>query len=891
MTDPNARPTNHDDPGSFDDWLWGDMADLSIDTPNESATAPGIEDATEHRAGPALLIPSEDLDMLSVADYQVAEHYPAFSMRQRITRPLYEAELQQQPELPDTRHTRPLLTRDEPLAHIEGTRLSTLPDGEDYDASQPDVMEFEADDSFVSDDFFFIGNTEDEITPFFEIEEIDEDFGDLLNPTSRPEGTGEYDLIEPAVYRDAISLRLEITIEQLLTTYRRAGALSYRQVAVALYDWRDDAVALQQIRAALLAVGAKVKRPGGQVRSAGGILTYAYQELLEQSLVGIMVSAWTDRDLRLHFGLDNGSEDDSVLIYMREVECLPMLSREEEILVAERIANATSVDSHVGWPDDAGYMDSKSARSMLIKANLRLVINMARQQLGRGLPLLDLIQEGNIGLIRAVDKFDPARGHRFSTYATWWIRQVMLRAISDTSRLIRLPVHITEMLARIHHTQNELQQKLLREPTEVEIGQTLNMPAERVWKILRMSSPPTSLDAVHDSLMNDEHDFVQDFADNELNEHPEEEAARQSLKYQMDTMLWQLTDRERQILQLRYGLIDDHPRTLEEVAKEFGITRERIRQIETRVLRKLRYARYGASKLRGYLSESVTERQAADTFVVGTPSGYVFKSSPVFMPPKLLNNIKELGLSLTFALREHPNWLNQWARYKHLERIARRQAAEKSKRAKSITNQADQIEMDRVPDIPGDIMLAAADASNQTDDTIETTETTETANADTAGSVIETQSLDMFEPEVAQKVQYIGGKLDAYGVEAASLAKALDEACLAHMRDERQQSVKEAASQLALVSQYIVSIAKVLQDLTERANFARPTQAKRIVKAIDRSCNELAEQRRQVAHISDKLGQITESYEVDGVYAPLNELWQYLDGAIRELDRLGRTLV
>jgi RNA polymerase primary sigma factor len=199
--------------------------------------------------------------------------------------------------------------------------------------------------------------------------------------------------------------------------------------------------------------------------------------------------------------------------------------------------------------------------------------------------------------MKAADKFDHRKGFKFSTYATWWIRQAITRSISDQSRTIRLPVHVTEMVTRLRRKAHELQQSLLREPTEEELGQALGMPAERVRRVLDMARHPASLDA---PMEEGEDSFLGDFIEGE-DTPPEEEASRQLLKEQVEDILRKLTERERDILTMRYGLKDDRPRTLEEVAKYFGITRERIRQIETRILRKLRYNRFGASKLRGYL--------------------------------------------------------------------------------------------------------------------------------------------------------------------------------------------------------------------------------------------------------------------------------------------------
>jgi RNA polymerase primary sigma factor len=316
--------------------------------------------------------------------------------------------------------------------------------------------------------------------------------------------------------------------------------------------------------------------------------------------------------------MENVTVDDPVRIYLREIGRTALLKSPDESALAEKMtlgrAAAAEIEAAKERRDageisqgeydelwhrcDLVHQEGARAKQVLVQANLRLVVSIARRYIGRGLSLLDLIQEGNIGLMKAADKFDHRKGFKFSTYATWWIRQAITRAISDQSRTIRLPVHVTEMVTRLRRAAHDLQQKLLREPTEEELGQALNMPAERVRKILDMARHPASLDA---PMEEGEDSFLGDFIEDERTGGPEEEASRQMLKEQVDDILRKLSDRERQILQMRYGLTDDRPRTLEEVAKEFGITRERIRQIETRILRKLRYARYGASKLRGYL--------------------------------------------------------------------------------------------------------------------------------------------------------------------------------------------------------------------------------------------------------------------------------------------------
>jgi RNA polymerase primary sigma factor len=316
--------------------------------------------------------------------------------------------------------------------------------------------------------------------------------------------------------------------------------------------------------------------------------------------------------------------DDSVRLYLREIGRTALLESPDESALAERMARGrkaaaelqalrASIADLLDRNDNGGcsseyeekvreletlIRDGEQAKQALVQANLRLVVSIARRYIGRGLSLLDLIQEGNIGLMKAADKFDHHKGFKFSTYATWWIRQAITRAISDQARTIRLPVHVTEMVTKLRRAAHELQQELLREPTEEELGRKLGITPDRVRRILDMARHPASLDA---PVEEGEDSFLGDFIEDEHTGAPEEEASRQILKEQVEDILKRLNERERQILQMRYGLTDDRPRTLEEVAKAFGITRERIRQIENRILRKLRYGRSGASKLRGYL--------------------------------------------------------------------------------------------------------------------------------------------------------------------------------------------------------------------------------------------------------------------------------------------------
>ena len=261
--------------------------------------------------------------------------------------------------------------------------------------------------------------------------------------------------------------------------------------------------------------------------------------------------------------------DDSVRLYLREIGKIPLLTAEEELALAKKVKSG-----------------DKRAKDQMAEANMRLVVSIAKRYVGRGLDLLDLIQEGNTGLLRAVEKFDPDRGFKFSTYATWWIRQAITRAIADQARTIRIPVHMVETINKLLRTQRRLTQELNREPTNEEIAAAMEMDVDKVEHIMKIKQDISSLDA---SVRDDEEDSVLgDFIEDEEAKTPTESASEQLLKEQVKQILGTLTEREQKILKLRFGLEDGKSHTLEEVGQEFSVTRERIRQIEAKALAKLR---------------------------------------------------------------------------------------------------------------------------------------------------------------------------------------------------------------------------------------------------------------------------------------------------------------
>ncbi|HEV2527882.1 MAG TPA: RNA polymerase sigma factor RpoD [Thermomicrobiales bacterium] len=297
---------------------------------------------------------------------------------------------------------------------------------------------------------------------------------------------------------------------------------------------------------------------------------------------------------------------DSVRLYLQEIGETNLLTMEEEVWLSKRMERGLAAVERLATPGLAASdrmelladkEDGDRARNHLIQANLRLVVSVAKKYVGRGLSFLDLIQEGNIGLMKATDKFDYKRGFKFSTYATWWIRQAITRAISDQSRTIRLPVHVGETINRVKKTSHRLQQILEREPSKEELARALDLPEDKVRQVLDVSRHPISLEA---PVGNEGDAFLGDFIEDDKIATPMEVASQHLLKSQIGEALDKLTDRERKIILLRFGLQDGRFRTLEEVGREFGITRERIRQIEAKALRKLRHPSYSRT-LQGYL--------------------------------------------------------------------------------------------------------------------------------------------------------------------------------------------------------------------------------------------------------------------------------------------------
>ena len=348
-------------------------------------------------------------------------------------------------------------------------------------------------------------------------------------------------------------------LAKILASRARHHLLTPEQVSRAMEEQEYDVAGLDALYEALEARGIRVEEEDTDL------------PLLDEAQIGRLEHELSAEGVAL---------DDPVKAYLKEIGQVPLLSAEEEQTLA-RAARAGDAD----------------ARRRLSEANLRLVVSVAKRYAGRGLPFLDLIQEGNLGLMKAAEKFEPDRGFKFSTYATWWIRQSITRAIADQGRTIRIPVHLVEHINRVRKTAGELLRKNGREPTAEEIAVQLEMEPDRVRELLQLAQEPVSLET---PVGEEEDAHLEDFIQDEEAGVPVDEAGRQLLRRELMSVLKSLTPREERVITLRFGLDDGRPRTLEELGKEFNVTRERIRQIEAKALRKLRHPSR-AKRLRDYL--------------------------------------------------------------------------------------------------------------------------------------------------------------------------------------------------------------------------------------------------------------------------------------------------
>ena len=392
--------------------------------------------------------------------------------------------------------------------------------------------------------------------------------------------------IEPI---DDVAARSAEAAEQLLTLGRDQGFVTYDDVLTAFPDAESNVEQLDDIFANLFEQGIEV----GPFREEEET-----EEAADEEVVGAE---------RLDIDLDLIDIDDSISLYLKEIGRVPLLTAEEEVSLAKRMERGKDarlrLTQGIDDPHERDRLlnavrDGQAAQEHLIKANSRLVVSVAKKYVGRGVPFLDLIQEGNIGLIRAVKKFDYRRGYKFSTYATWWIRQAVTRAIADQGRTIRVPVHMYEQINRLTRTSRQLVQELGRDPTTEEIAERLGVPPRKVEQIIRVSQRPLSLEM---PVGEEEDSYLGDFIEDAEADSPTDSASQTMLRGVIDEIFESLTPREVRILQLRFGLVDGYSYTLEEVGKKFGVTRERIRQIEAQALGRLRHPSR-SRKLRDYLT-------------------------------------------------------------------------------------------------------------------------------------------------------------------------------------------------------------------------------------------------------------------------------------------------
>ncbi len=350
----------------------------------------------------------------------------------------------------------------------------------------------------------------------------------------------------------------EEIIKKLLIKSKKAGTIDQKEIFSSIPDVEENADILDNFYGDLVDNGVKITTNGEEDDEP------TEEELIKQN----------DKFI-------DDIADDSVRLYLREIGKIPLLNAKEEVILAKKV--------------QAG---DKKAKDHMAEANMRLVVSIAKRYVGRGLDLLDLIQEGNTGLLRAVEKFDPDKGFKFSTYATWWIRQAITRAIADQARTIRIPVHMVETINKLLRTHRRMTQELNREPTNEELAKEMEIEVEKVEHIMKIKQDISSLDQ---SVRDDEEDSVLgDFIEDEDTPAPEETATQQLLREHVNRILTGLSEREQKILRMRFGLDDGKTHTLEEVGREFGVTRERIRQIEAKALTKLRKST-DSKKLKDYL--------------------------------------------------------------------------------------------------------------------------------------------------------------------------------------------------------------------------------------------------------------------------------------------------
>ena len=373
----------------------------------------------------------------------------------------------------------------------------------------------------------------------------------------------------------SLSEEYENKLKTLLTEGKKAGKVSSKQLIETLDSIQATDEQAEQFYDLLDALSIEI-----DVADVMDLLT---PELLDDELPTEEELHETDAEpVEEDFPIDAGLRmDDPVRMYLKEIGKIPLLNAEEELEIAERMSK--------------GDME---ARRILTEANLRLVVSIAKRYVGRGMQLLDLVQEGNLGLLKAVEKFDLTKGFKFSTYATWWIRQAITRAIADQARTIRIPVHMVETINRVIRTSHSMVQRLGREPTVTEIADEMKLDPSKVEEILKIAQEPVSLET---PIGEEEDSHLGDFIQDEEASQPAEAASYTLLREQLEDVLRSLTPREEQVLRMRFGLLDGKAHTLEEVGKEFDVTRERIRQIESKALRKLRHPSR-SKKLRDFLT-------------------------------------------------------------------------------------------------------------------------------------------------------------------------------------------------------------------------------------------------------------------------------------------------